>query len=74
LPEDYYNIKIREADNKNQPLFFDNPKTNLIYEKTLCVILFQISCQILYKDIYYVWNKKIFKPKALNINNILIIC
>jgi len=41
LPEDYYNIKMREADNKNQPLFFDNPKTNLIYEKTLCVILFK---------------------------------
>jgi len=39
---------------------FDNPKTNLTYEKNLYIFKNQISCQILYKDITTSSNKKMF--------------
>jgi hypothetical protein len=41
---------------------FDNPKTNLTYEKNLYLV-FQISCQILYKYIMYSRNKKMILAK-----------
>jgi len=39
---------------------FDNPKTNLTYEKKPLYLLIQISCQILCKDIESSRNKKSF--------------
>jgi hypothetical protein len=42
---------------------FDNPKTNLTYEKKPLYLLKQISCQILYKYNTASSNKKMFLCK-----------
>jgi len=55
-------------------LFFDNPKTNLTYEKNLCTVKFQISCQTLCKYKQVNWYKKIFCKPELTINKNLIMC